>query len=121
MAYPSSPRVTPPWNFRDDTGVESHIVSTETASLVERKKGKMRRIVNDDAEEYYGGSADAPSEKKKVRKKWTEEVTRMLVNGCNKVSNHTLILSFICIFVSLCVVRFLSKLITLYFFPLFFL
>ena len=32
-----------------------------------------------------GGSADAGA-KKKVRKKWTIEETKMLVDGCNKVS-----------------------------------
>lgn len=65
LALPSSPRVVPTsaWTFRDDTGLEE-------------KKGKLRKIVTDGDEE---------SHERKLRKKWSQEETQMLVDGCNRV------------------------------------
>ncbi|KAJ4465348.1 hypothetical protein C8R41DRAFT_926617 [Lentinula lateritia] len=75
LALPSSPRVVPTsaWTFRDDTGLEE-------------KKGKLRKIVTDGDEE---------SHERKLRKKWSQEETQMLVDGCNRhgVGNWKTILS----------------------------
>ncbi|KAJ4490509.1 hypothetical protein J3R30DRAFT_3422273 [Lentinula aciculospora] len=75
LALPSSPRVVPTsaWTFRDDTGLEE-------------KKGKLRKIATDGEEELH---------ERKLRKKWTQEETQMLVDGCNKhgVGNWKTILS----------------------------
>jgi hypothetical protein len=83
LVSPCSPRVVPAWNFRDDTGLESHIAETST-SLPERKGSKMRKIASEEDEDggvgYPGGIPD-----KKVRKRWTTEETQMLVDGCNRV------------------------------------
>ncbi|TFY67224.1 hypothetical protein EVJ58_g1781 [Rhodofomes roseus] len=81
LALPSSPRLFPAFNFRDDTGVGVH--SGEPSSgLGPEKKGKMRRIESDHPEEDMV-QMTGPSEKK-IRKKWTTEETQMLVDGCNK-------------------------------------
>jgi hypothetical protein len=81
LALPSSPRLVAAWNFRDDTGLGSHIA--ETSGLMPEKKGKMRKIANacqrDEVDLVL-------SQEKKQRKKWTMEETRMLVDGCNIVS-----------------------------------
>ncbi|KAJ3746265.1 hypothetical protein DFH05DRAFT_1522863 [Lentinula detonsa] len=75
LALSSSPRVVPAsaWSFRDDTGLEE-------------KKGKLRKIATDGEEELH---------ERKLRKKWTQEETQMLVDGCNKhgVGNWKTILS----------------------------
>ncbi|KAJ7158017.1 hypothetical protein C8R43DRAFT_372824 [Mycena crocata] len=99
LALPSSPRLVPAWNFRDDTSVPY------------ARKGKMRRIdltadeggegSERDAEEKThedgDGSTPAPSgaPEKKVRRKWTAEETQMLIDGCNihGVGNWKAILS----------------------------
>ncbi|KAJ7477899.1 hypothetical protein B0H11DRAFT_2281130 [Mycena galericulata] len=99
LALPSSPRLVPAWNFRDDTSVPY------------APKGKMRRIdvtpddePGDEEEEgkatpHEDGDAStaAPSgaPEKKARRKWTPEETQMLVDGCNihGVGNWKTILS----------------------------
>ncbi|KAG5643856.1 hypothetical protein DXG03_009540 [Asterophora parasitica] len=87
LALPSSPRVVQAWNFRDDTGVESHVPETETSALVPEKRGKMRKLAT--------GADGEPYQEKKQRKKWTDEETKMLVLGCNRhgVGNWKTILS----------------------------
>ena len=80
LALPSSPRIVQAWSFRDDTGIEARGASTVPASP--EKKGKMRRISVDDTE--ISESKPRTLEKRQ-RKKWTEEETQMLVNGCNTV------------------------------------
>ncbi|EGN92622.1 hypothetical protein SERLA73DRAFT_172732 [Serpula lacrymans var. lacrymans S7.3] len=78
LALPSSPRLVPAWSFRDDTSLASHVA--ETSAMMPERKGKMRRIADD-------GERDEPRgvviQEKKQRKKWTEEETQMLVDGCN--------------------------------------
>ncbi|KAF8809935.1 hypothetical protein BYT27DRAFT_7209875 [Phlegmacium glaucopus] len=77
LASQSSPRVVQAWNFRDDTGLDSQAASSSTnGQLVPEKKGKMRKI-------DLSQDGDDPSRlEKKPRKKWSEEETRMLVEGC---------------------------------------
>ncbi|KAJ7156212.1 hypothetical protein C8R46DRAFT_952925, partial [Mycena filopes] len=101
LALPSSPRVVPAWNFRDDTTVP-----------YAARKGKVRRIdtaasPEDGVEEDDGGEGDdrgrgedggglvPPEREKKVRRKWTPAETQMLVDGCTKhgVGNWKAILS----------------------------
>ncbi|KAJ7774136.1 hypothetical protein DFH07DRAFT_937225 [Mycena maculata] len=100
LALPSSPRLVPAWNFRDDTSVPY------------APKGKIRRIdvtADDEDEEEHDeeekdkdkdkahedGDAATPAPEKKVRRKWTPEETQMLVDGCNihGVGNWKAILS----------------------------
>ncbi|KAH7882756.1 hypothetical protein F5I97DRAFT_1816666 [Phlebopus sp. FC_14] len=78
LALPSSPRLVPAWNFRDDTGLASHVA--ETSSVMPERKGKIRRIANDSQQRELDGFV---IQQKKQRKKWTEEETQMLVDGCN--------------------------------------
>ena len=83
LASQSSPRVVQAWNFRDDTGLDSQAsVSTSNGQLVPEKKGKMRKI---DLSQVGDDSSSSRMEKK-PRKKWTEEETMMLVEGCQTVS-----------------------------------
>ncbi|KAJ6491421.1 hypothetical protein C8R47DRAFT_976842, partial [Mycena vitilis] len=102
LALPSSPRVVPAWNFRDDTTVPYADAA---------RKGKVRRIdtsAHDDGDEGEGEEDDrerekvedgvgsgSPEKEKKVRRKWTAEETQMLVDGCNihGVGNWKAILS----------------------------
>lgn len=77
LALPSSPKLVPAFNFRDDTGLQSHVA--ETSSTPE-KRGKMRRITGES-----DGEEPSPQTEKKHRKKWSAEETQMLVDGCNKV------------------------------------
>jgi hypothetical protein len=79
---PSSPRLVPAWDFRDDTGVQSHV--PETSALVPEKRGKMRKIST--ATDRDDSEVACSSQEKKQRKKWSMEETQMLVNGCNLVS-----------------------------------
>jgi hypothetical protein len=82
LASQSSPRVVQAWSFRDDTGLDSQAASSSTnGQLVPEKKGKMRKI---DLSQVGDDSARL---EKKPRKKWTEEETKMLVEGCQTVSN----------------------------------
>ncbi|RDB18181.1 hypothetical protein Hypma_000546 [Hypsizygus marmoreus] len=87
LALPSSPRVVQAWNFRDDTGLDSHVPETEASRAMPEKRGKMRKIAT--------GADSEPFQEKKQRKKWTEEETQMLVTGCNihGVGNWKTILS----------------------------
>ncbi|KAG2742705.1 hypothetical protein P692DRAFT_20879037 [Suillus brevipes Sb2] len=79
LALPSSPRLVPAWNFRDDTGLTSHVA--ETSAPMPERKGKMRKIAGDgDYRESVGAFI---IQQKKPRKKWSEEETQMLVEGCN--------------------------------------
>ncbi|KIL64371.1 hypothetical protein M378DRAFT_595224 [Amanita muscaria Koide BX008] len=102
LALPSAPRVVQPWNFRDDTTIDSHSqpqekVSSGSSSSSE-KRGKMRKIsasmtalAADDSDSMH-----APQlQEKKPRKKWTPEETQMLVDGCQRhgVGNWKTILS----------------------------
>ncbi|KAJ7028116.1 hypothetical protein C8F04DRAFT_1291829 [Mycena alexandri] len=110
LALPSSPRLVPAWNFRDDTSVPYADAG---------RKGKVRRIdtARDDGES--GGGEDGDEEgrdadegareggegalvgkesgvkEKKMRRKWTPAETQMLVDGCTKhgVGNWKAILS----------------------------
>ncbi|KAG1750478.1 uncharacterized protein EDB91DRAFT_1217164 [Suillus paluster] len=79
LALPSSPRLVPAWSFRDDTDLTSHVA--ETSAPMPERKGKMRKIAGD------GDYRDTPGafivQQKKPRKKWSEEETQMLVEGCN--------------------------------------
>ncbi|KAL4070162.1 hypothetical protein V8B97DRAFT_1900569 [Scleroderma yunnanense] len=75
LALPSSPRLVPACNFRDDTGL-----TFQSASMPERK-GKLRKIADDAAREPLDGGLVI--QQKKQRKKWSEEETQMLVTGCN--------------------------------------
>ncbi|KAL4248780.1 hypothetical protein ABKN59_008370 [Abortiporus biennis] len=87
LALPSSPRLFPAWSFRDDTTLG--VTSTQP-----EKKGKMRRITSvEDSNDLpstqtpHSLSMSAPPTgpiEKKQRKKWSEEETKMLVDGCNK-------------------------------------
>jgi len=79
LALPSSPRLVPACNFRDDTGLTFH---TESASMPERK-GKLRKIADDSVSQPLEGGLVI--QQKKQRKKWSEEETQMLVTGCNTV------------------------------------
>ena len=66
LALPAdSPRLVPAWNFRDDT------------TIMPERKGKVRKIADDKHDSFVVH--------KKQRKKWTEEETQMLVDGCNTV------------------------------------
>ncbi|KAJ7749646.1 hypothetical protein B0H16DRAFT_1420173, partial [Mycena metata] len=101
LALPSSPRLVPAWNFRDDTSVPY----ADAAG----RKGKVRRIdtARDEHEGGEDGEEDAEGGKegvvvkeggvkeKKVRRKWTPAETQMLVDGCTKhgVGNWKAILS----------------------------
>ncbi|KAG6835608.1 hypothetical protein H0H93_016565 [Arthromyces matolae] len=82
---PNSPRVVQAWNFRDDTDLGSHVPETE--STTPAKKGKMRKLTN--------GAESEPFTERKARKKWSDEETQMLVQGCNRhgVGNWKTILS----------------------------
>jgi hypothetical protein len=89
LALPSSPRLVPAWSFRDDTSIASHVASSSSSSgLTPGKRGKIRKIAlsDDEQDDPPQGDAGAPTQEKKARKKWTEEETKMLVKGCNKVS-----------------------------------
>jgi hypothetical protein len=78
----SSPRVVQAWSFRDDTGLDSQAASSSTnGQLVPEKKGKMRKI------DLSQTGDDSSRQEKKPRKKWSEEETKMLVEGCQTVSN----------------------------------
>jgi hypothetical protein len=81
LALPSSPRLVPAWSFRDDTGLDSHVAETVTSCLIPERKGKMRKIANDADDDDM-----TLIQEKKPRKKWTDEETQMLVDGCNLVS-----------------------------------
>ncbi|KAG6844320.1 hypothetical protein H0H87_007804 [Tephrocybe sp. NHM501043] len=85
LALPSSPRVVQAWNFRDDTGLDAHVL--ETDGMTPAKRGKMRKLAN--------GAESEPYQEKKQRKKWSDEETQMLVQGCNRhgVGNWKTILS----------------------------
>ena len=81
LALESSPRIVPAWDFRDDSGLDAHFASSskETAE----KRGKMRKITAEQLEQLATPFHVA---EKRQRKKWTEEETNMLVEGCNTVS-----------------------------------
>ncbi|OJA17060.1 WSC protein [Rhizopogon vesiculosus] len=79
LALPSSPRVVQAWNFRDDTGLTSHVA--ETSAPMPERKGKMRKIADDG--DRHETTSSFIIQHKKPRKKWSEEETRMLVEGCN--------------------------------------
>lgn len=84
LALPNTPRLVPAWNFRDDTTIDAHV--TSSTPLTE-KKGKMRRSAStatNPSDNRIGEILVVPE--KRQRKKWTEEETQMLVNGCNIVS-----------------------------------
>ena len=82
LASQSSPRVVQAWSFRDDTGLDSQAASSSTnGQLVPEKKGKMRKI------DLSQTGDDSSRQEKKPRKKWSEEETKMLVEGCQTVSN----------------------------------
>ncbi|KAJ7222132.1 hypothetical protein GGX14DRAFT_558234 [Mycena pura] len=94
LALPSSPRLVPAWNFRDDTSVLY-------------RRWKVRRIDTTpdddggdeeddvDGEDKGDGAAPSAAPEKKPRRKWSPEETQMLIDGCNKhgVGNWKSILS----------------------------
>ena len=82
LASQSSPRIVQAWSFRDDTGLDSQAASSSTnGQLVPEKKGKMRKI------DLSQTGDESSRQEKKPRKKWSEEETKMLVEGCQTVSN----------------------------------
>lgn len=86
LALPSSPKVTDGWSFRDDTRIDA---STGASDSSTSGKDKMRRAsVAEDAKLADRAAITVPE--KRQRKKWTEEETQMLVNGCNIVRTHRL-------------------------------
>ncbi|KAJ3533094.1 hypothetical protein NM688_g7331 [Phlebia brevispora] len=100
LALPSSPRQFPAWSFRDDMSVG--VGAASPSGLVPEKKGKMRRIANDDDDLITASTSARPlgsfktsqtagtstavagETSKKQRRKWTDEETQMLVDGCQK-------------------------------------
>lgn len=102
LALPSSPRLVPAWNFRDDT------------TVAYAPKGKVRRIdvtADEDEDDEDGGPDGDEKEKdhaegdaatpahpgapeKKARRKWTPEETQMLVDGCNIVRGPCFLFPF---------------------------
>ncbi|KAI6118384.1 hypothetical protein F5141DRAFT_1194705 [Pisolithus sp. B1] len=78
LALPSSPRLVPAWNFRDDTGLASHKSSEQPATAMPERKGKVRKI-NNSVDEHCEPDSGLIIQQKKPRKKWTEEETQMLV------------------------------------------
>ncbi|KAJ3512699.1 hypothetical protein NLJ89_g3365 [Agrocybe chaxingu] len=82
LASPSSPRLVQPWSFRDEMGLDAHSVDAESAStsetgrVIPEKKGKMRKI------DTSKNSDESSVLEKKPRKKWSQEETQMLVDGC---------------------------------------
>lgn len=89
LALPSSPRLVPAWNFRDDTGLASShkpseptTITTTTTTAMPERKGKVRKIINN-LDEPREPDSGLVIQQKKPRKKWTEEETQMLVTGCN--------------------------------------
>ncbi|KAF9522625.1 hypothetical protein CPB83DRAFT_864185 [Crepidotus variabilis] len=85
LASPSSPRVVQPWSFRDEMGLDSQSSegAASSSSLGEQKgrstsekKGKIRKI------DSSKGTDESQTPEKKARKKWSQEETMMLVNGC---------------------------------------
>lgn len=83
LALPSSPRLVQAWNFRDDTGLTSHVA--ETSAPMPERKGKIRKIADDG--DRHETTSSFIIQHKKPRKKWSEEETRMLVEGCNTASS----------------------------------
>ncbi|EJD05156.1 uncharacterized protein FOMMEDRAFT_139688 [Fomitiporia mediterranea MF3/22] len=79
LALPNSPRLVPAWSFRDDTTIDAHVASS--SQIPQDKKGKMRKASADEQKVADKASVQVPE--KRQRKKWTEEETQMLVNGCN--------------------------------------
>ena len=81
LALASSPRVVPSsaYTFRDDTGLGREKEQSPEKSAV-KGKAKMRKL--DTAE---GDAEEEILQEKKLRKKWSQEETQMLVEGCNKV------------------------------------
>ncbi|KIM37824.1 hypothetical protein M413DRAFT_256733 [Hebeloma cylindrosporum] len=79
LASPSSPRLVQPWSFRDEMGLDIQPptpVSAEAGAAsssppVPEKKGKVRKL-----------DATGDVQDKKPRKKWSNEETQMLVQGC---------------------------------------
>lgn len=82
LALPSSPKVTDAWSFRDDTGIDAS--ASASSSPLAGRKGKMRRASAVEEAKLADRAAIAVPEKRQ-RKKWTEEETQMLVDGCNIV------------------------------------
>jgi len=93
LASPSSPRLVQPWSFRDEMGlhIQPPTPDAETAAAasssppataaVPEKKGKMRKL-----DPKLAGAGDEQTvQDKKPRKKWSNEETQMLVQGCQIV------------------------------------
>ncbi|KAG6828470.1 hypothetical protein H0H92_007836 [Tricholoma furcatifolium] len=108
LALPSGSSPRAAWDFRDDTGLDSHTHApygslsvmddgSKDKDSVPTKRGKIRKLANAGG---VGASVavvldiDGGHEKKQ-RKKWSDEETQMLVAGCNKhgVGNWKTILS----------------------------
>jgi len=96
LASPSSPRLVQPWSFRDEmglhiqpptpdaeTGAAASSSPTATGAAVPEKKGKMRKL--DPKLAGAGGGDELTVQDKKPRKKWSNEETQMLVQGCQIV------------------------------------
>ena len=85
LASPSSPRLVQPWSFRDEMGLHvqppAASSSPPAAAAVPEKKGKIRKL---------DPKLDDPTaqQDKKPRKKWSNEETQMLVQGCQIVCVH---------------------------------
>jgi hypothetical protein len=95
----------PAWEFRDDTGLESHSSGVNGGAqnsnatreammdcLRPEKRGKIRRIgpkseaEAEEDDEGVGGASNGGGQEKtgKQRKKWSMEETNMLADGCIK-------------------------------------
>ena len=85
VSLPSSPRFTPAsgWSFRDEMGLEA-MSAHGTSSVASDKANKPPKTEATSGDPKLLDSIPSLVEKK-PRKKWTEEETQMLVEGCNRV------------------------------------
>ena len=83
LASQSSPRVVQPWCFRDEMGLDAQSNDPSSSTLAPDKKGKFRKPDSSTTPD------DPPSPEKKPRKKWTQEETMMLVDGCQIVRSSS--------------------------------
>jgi hypothetical protein len=95
LASPSSPRLVQPWSFRDEMGLHIQPPAASSsppaaAAAVPEKKGKIRKL--DPKLDEHTAQQD-----KKPRKKWSNEETQMLVQGCQIVCVHFISLLYVCL------------------------
>lgn len=78
LTLPSSPATAN--SFQDGTRLESH--TTGALGLMPETRDEVQQITNDGERDI-----SEPSTEKKQKKKWTDEETQMLADGCNTVSS----------------------------------